>query len=171
MTAQIQCLTMPDLAERVCQASGGDLGHWVIQRTHSGLQEQGVAYTGSPCRCCAPAPYQSCREHLSVAATPNRQFRDSTSQAPAPPEGHINQLASLYTQNAGNKPAKKAFRAVPSAPERILDAPDLMDDYYLNLLDWSSTNVVSACIALSILEAFRRCFKLCTAKIWFAGLS
>ena len=28
------------------------------------------------------------------------------------------------------------------APERILDAPDLTDDYYLNLLDWSSTNTV-----------------------------
>lgn len=64
-------------------------------------------------------------------------------QAPAPPEGHVNHLASLYTQNAGNRPAKKTFRAVPSAPERILDAPDLVDDYYLNLLDWSSTNVVS----------------------------
>ena len=31
---------------------------------------------------------------------------------------------------------------MPQAPERILDAPDLTDDYYLNLLDWSSTNTV-----------------------------
>jgi hypothetical protein len=28
------------------------------------------------------------------------------------------------------------------APEKVLDAPDLTDDYYLNLLDWSSQNVV-----------------------------
>ncbi len=28
------------------------------------------------------------------------------------------------------------------APERILDAPDITDDYYLNLLDWSSLNTV-----------------------------
>ena len=27
-------------------------------------------------------------------------------------------------------------RWVPQLPERILDAPDLVDDYYLNLLDW-----------------------------------
>jgi len=27
--------------------------------------------------------------------------------------------------------------------DRTLDAPDLLDDYYLNLLDWSSTNVLS----------------------------
>ena len=92
-------------------------------------------------------------------------------QAPAPPEGHINQLASLYTQNAGNKPAKKAFRAVPSAPERILDAPDLMDDYYLNLLDWSSTNVVSACIALPISSGIQALLQAVHCRALFAGLS
>jgi cell division cycle 20, cofactor of APC complex len=27
--------------------------------------------------------------------------------------------------------------------ERILDAPELVDDYYLNLLDWGSNNVLS----------------------------
>jgi cell division cycle 20, cofactor of APC complex len=27
--------------------------------------------------------------------------------------------------------------------ERTLDAPDLVDDYYLNLLDWGSNNVLS----------------------------
>lgn len=29
------------------------------------------------------------------------------------------------------------------AAERVLDAPGLADDYYLNLLDWSSTNLVA----------------------------
>ena len=51
-------------------------------------------------------------------------------------------MAALYSANAGPRP-KKAFRAVPQQPDRILDAPDLVDDYYLNLLDWSSTNAVS----------------------------
>ncbi|CAL8466961.1 g6497 [Coccomyxa elongata] len=67
-------------------------------------------------------------------------------KAPAPPEGHQNRLASLYTQNAGPRPVKKAFRNIPQAPERILDAPDLLDDYYLNLLDWSSVNVVAVAL-------------------------
>ena len=52
-------------------------------------------------------------------------------------------MASLYTANAGPRP-KKAFRAVPQQPDRILDAPDLVDDYYLNLLDWGSSNAVSS---------------------------
>ena len=32
---------------------------------------------------------------------------------------------------------------IPLIPERILDAPNLIDDYYLNLLDWSSTNILA----------------------------
>ena len=63
-------------------------------------------------------------------------------QAPAPPEGMQNNLASLYSQNATQRPARKNYRNLPQAPERILDAPELVDDYYLNLLDWGPTNNV-----------------------------
>ncbi|KAK7430090.1 WD repeat-containing protein slp1 [Neonectria magnoliae] len=34
-------------------------------------------------------------------------------------------------------------RRIATAPERVLDAPGLIDDYYLNLLDWSSGNQVA----------------------------
>jgi cell division cycle protein 20 (cofactor of APC complex) len=64
-------------------------------------------------------------------------------KAPAPPEGYDNNLRSLYTENAGPAPSsKKHMRHVPTTQERILDAPELMDDYYLNLLDWSCHNIV-----------------------------
>lgn len=36
-----------------------------------------------------------------------------------------------------------ARRRILTAPEKILDAPYMVDDYYLNLLDWSSQNVVA----------------------------
>ncbi len=29
---------------------------------------------------------------------------------------------------------------MPSKPEKVLDAPDLFDDFYLHLLDWSINN-------------------------------
>ncbi|GJP51760.1 hypothetical protein CLOM_g10903 [Closterium sp. NIES-68] len=45
---------------------------------------------------------------------------------------------------------RKAFRYVPQAAERILDAPDLVDDYYLNLLAWSSSNVVALALGASV---------------------
>ena len=64
-------------------------------------------------------------------------------KAPAPPEGHDNNLKGLYTNNLGPAPSKKQVRHIPQTQERILDAPDLVDDYYLNLLDWSCQNLVS----------------------------
>lgn len=65
---------------------------------------------------------------------------------PAPPESSKPiDLRSQY-----NRPLKQAHtqsaqfrRRIQSAPERVLDAPGLVDDYYLNLLDWSSGNQVA----------------------------
>ncbi|KAL1882273.1 WD repeat-containing protein slp1 [Diaporthe australafricana] len=49
-----------------------------------------------------------------------------------------------------NRPIKPAGassaqfrRRIATGPERVLDAPGLIDDYYLNLLDWSSGNQVA----------------------------
>ncbi|KAI9003593.1 WD40-repeat-containing domain protein [Gaertneriomyces semiglobifer] len=36
-------------------------------------------------------------------------------------------------------PSRTPFK-IPTAPYKVLDAPELQDDYYLNLLDWSSTD-------------------------------
>jgi len=37
----------------------------------------------------------------------------------------------------------RAPRKIPKVPFKVLDAPALQDDFYLNLVDWSSTNVLS----------------------------
>ena len=65
-------------------------------------------------------------------------------QAPAPPAGYQSNLSVLYTQNAAAKPMKKTTRVLPQQPERVLDAPELLDNYYLNLLDWGSNNQVGS---------------------------
>ncbi|SCV71943.1 BQ2448_4637 [Microbotryum intermedium] len=41
-------------------------------------------------------------------------------------------------------------RRIATAPERVLDAPGLVDDYYLNLLDWSVTNLVAIGLGESV---------------------
>jgi cell division cycle 20-like protein 1 (cofactor of APC complex) len=41
---------------------------------------------------------------------------------------------------------KKTFRHISELPYKVLDAPDLQDDFYLNLLDWSSTNILSVAL-------------------------
>ncbi|KAI9817096.1 MAG: ubiquitin-protein transferase activating protein [Pycnora praestabilis] len=44
---------------------------------------------------------------------------------------------------SANTASAQGRRRVLTAPERVLDAPGLVDDYYLNLLDWSSGNQVA----------------------------
>ncbi|KAI1392866.1 WD domain-containing protein [Hypoxylon trugodes] len=65
---------------------------------------------------------------------------------PAPPESS----KPIDLRQQYNRPLKPANassaqfrRRVATAPERVLDAPGLIDDYYLNLLDWSSGNQVA----------------------------
>lgn len=42
---------------------------------------------------------------------------------------------------------RKPPRTISKGPFKVLDAPDLADDYYLNLVDWSSTNVLGVGLA------------------------
>ena len=60
-------------------------------------------------------------------------------------------LPVLYTlKSEMSFDPKKHSRHIPQAPERIIDAPELLDDYYLNLLDWSKTNVLGVALGDSI---------------------
>lgn len=65
---------------------------------------------------------------------------------PPPPES----AKPIDLRSQYNRPLKQANassaqfkRRILTAPERVLDAPGLVDDYYLNLLDWSSGNQVA----------------------------
>ncbi|GMI43845.1 hypothetical protein TrCOL_g4045 [Triparma columacea] len=55
---------------------------------------------------------------------------------------------------------RKATRKIPKVPFKVLDAPALQDDFYLNLVDWSSLNVLAvglgACVYL---------WSACTSKV------
>jgi cell division cycle protein 20 (cofactor of APC complex) len=62
------------------------------------------------------------------------------------PKAHVNNLKVLYSQNKGQSKLAKPTRHIADAPTRILDAPDLVDDYYLNLLSWSSTNILAVAL-------------------------
>lgn len=47
----------------------------------------------------------------------------------------------LHTMSNSSIARASVGRSIPSAPLRILDAPDLVDDYYLNLISWGHHNV------------------------------
>lgn len=72
---------------------------------------------------------------------------------PAAPES--NKPIDLRSQY--NRPLKPATalsaqlrRRILTSPERVLDAPNIIDDYYLNLLDWSCNNQVAIGLGQSV---------------------
>jgi cell division cycle protein 20 (cofactor of APC complex) len=66
-----------------------------------------------------------------------------------PSAQEISESEVRWNRIAHRQPRKHS-RTLPQAPERILDAPELLDDYYLTLLDWSSTNVLGVALNDSI---------------------
>ncbi len=76
-------------------------------------------------------------------------FKD---KAPAPKESHVNQQKVLYSFSAASSSSlpKKSVRHISQQPAKILDAPNLLDDYYLNLIDWSSDNQLAVALGSSI---------------------
>ncbi|CAM9656511.1 unnamed protein product, partial [Ectocarpus fasciculatus] len=87
----------------------------------------------------------------ATAAAPGHRVLAFRNKAPAQEEGYQNGLRVLYSQNKGSSrssssSAARATRHIPSAPVRILDAPDLLDDYYLNLLSWGSNDVLAVAL-------------------------
>lgn len=85
------------------------------------------------------------QENLAGACGLNLNTRILEFKPAAPESSKPIDLRQQY-----NRPLKSAKatssqlrRRIATAPERVLDAPGLIDDYYLNLLDWSSGNQVA----------------------------
>lgn len=70
-------------------------------------------------------------------------------KAPAADEAHLNNHKVLYSTGKPKAPLASKTRQIPSKPEKILDAPDLLDDFYLHQLDWSCNNH----LAVSLFDA------------------
>ena len=73
---------------------------------------------------------------------PNRDSRilSFKTKAPAADEAHANSLKVLYSTGKPKAANAAKTRQIATKPERVLDAPDLRDDFYLHLLDWSKNN-------------------------------
>lgn len=54
-----------------------------------------------------------------------------------------NNTLKLSEFRVTNITAKQVEKVAKIYPERVLDAPKMVDDFYLNLLDWSPTNVLA----------------------------
>ncbi|KAL6527029.1 hypothetical protein OROGR_016119 [Orobanche gracilis] len=87
------------------------------------------------------------RKHLAEAFNMNRTRILAFKNKPQTPvEAIPNEFSSAAHQVKSAKPR----RHIPQTSERTLDAPDLMDDCYLNLLNWGSNNVLSIALGSTV---------------------
>eukprot|EP01124_Arcella_intermedia_P029214 TRINITY_DN6113_c1_g1_i1.p1 TRINITY_DN6113_c1_g1~~TRINITY_DN6113_c1_g1_i1.p1 ORF type:complete len:517 (-),score=52.35 TRINITY_DN6113_c1_g1_i1:218-1768(-) len=56
---------------------------------------------------------------------------------------------SLHSQQLLSSP-KKPQRKIPKVPFKVLEAPQIQDDFYLNLVDWSSQNLLAVGLGQSV---------------------
>lgn len=71
-------------------------------------------------------------------------------KAPAAREGHLNNQKVLYSSGKPAAPKAANTRTVPTTPEKILDAPDMLNDFYLHLMDWSSLNHMAVALSAGV---------------------
>jgi cell division cycle protein 20 (cofactor of APC complex) len=66
---------------------------------------------------------------LMAEADNNVRVLSFKNKAPLPTEGYQNSLKVIYSAQGAKKEVVKTNRHISSAPFKILDAPDLVDDY------------------------------------------
>lgn len=84
----------------------------------------------------------------------NRQGPSEDGLGGAILSSRMNSLDRLFLSRHTGKttigPRGGLRRSLPSRPDRVLDAPGLIDDFYLNLIDWSVRNVVAVALGPSV---------------------
>ncbi|KAI4178830.1 MAG: hypothetical protein L6R41_008183 [Letrouitia leprolyta] len=108
----------------------------------------------------SPQHHRNGSAHLTPSRTPQSRHGPN-----------LNPHSDLYSVSPINYDSqrlllspKKAPRAVSKVPFKVLDAPDLADDFYLNLVDWGSSNILGVGLGSCVFmwnSATGRVTKLC----------
>lgn len=114
-------------------------------------------------------PHPNASPHSHISAQASKIYQHHVAQAcgldvnsrilsykPPPPErtkpltlfssvASTTSTASTSASTRSLHPAAASARAkkIPAAPDRVLDAPNIVDDFYLNLVAWSLTNLIA----------------------------
>lgn len=94
-----------------------------------------------------PSPFKMIDENSMYSGLTNLSNSHNSSYAHHSPYS-LSPL-SAQSQKLLRSP-RKPMRKIPKVPFKVLDAPDLQDDFYLNLVDWSSTNVLGVGLGTSV---------------------
>lgn len=120
--------------------------HPAIAKIDENADVQLSAKSSSSCSAKDSLSYQSSVAEACGIALNTRilEFQPAAPQSSKPVD-----LRSQY--NRPLKPVNAQLRRkIPTTPERVLDAPGIVDDYYLNLLDWSCGNQVAIALERNV---------------------
>ncbi|KAM7188312.1 Quinonprotein alcohol dehydrogenase-like superfamily [Naviculisporaceae sp. PSN 640] len=113
--------------------------------------------------------YMSPRHHSSIAGHPTPSRTPQSRHGPN--MDTRSELYSLSPVRLGSQQMllspRRQPRAVSKVPYKVLDAPELADDFYLNLVDWGSANVLGVGLGSSVYmwnAQTSRVNKLCTLE-------
>nr|GEY25727.1 cell division cycle 20.2, cofactor of APC complex-like [Tanacetum cinerariifolium] len=114
-----------------------DYAHYMLTEAKKGKENP---VDSSPAR-------EAYRKRLAEGCNMNRTRILAFKNKPPPP---VEAIPSDLFAPAQQSKTVKARRYIPQTSERTLDAPDLVDDYYLNLLDWGSSNVLAIALGNTV---------------------
>ncbi|XP_059624973.1 cell division cycle 20.2, cofactor of APC complex-like [Cornus florida] len=114
-----------------------DYAHYMLTKGRKGKENPAVSSPSSE------AYQKLLAETFNMNRTRILAFKNKT---PTPVEAIPYHFSSSVHQSKPTKPR----RYIPQTSERTLDAPDLVDDYYLNLLDWGSSNVLAIALGNTV---------------------
>lgn len=123
-----------------------NLGYFKLQQQYLEQNEDG----GSAASPSKKEMQRLIGENLHGIDINNMRVLSYQNKAPAPPEGYQNSLRVVYSLSKTPSGVKPSARYIPQTPDRILDAPEIVDDYYLNLVDWSPTNILAVALGSTV---------------------
>ncbi|XP_004305559.1 PREDICTED: cell division cycle 20.2, cofactor of APC complex-like [Fragaria vesca subsp. vesca] len=83
---------------------------------------------------------------LAETLNMNRRILTFKSKPPAP----IELIPRAMCSPPNNKAKSRTRRHISQTAEKILDAPDLSDDFYLKLLDWGTNNILAIALGSTV---------------------
>uniref|UniRef100_A0A673BEY6 Fizzy-related protein homolog n=1 Tax=Sphaeramia orbicularis TaxID=375764 RepID=A0A673BEY6_9TELE len=104
-----------------------------------------------------PDPHTDDRRHAVLSQDSHSLFRYTvhTKRVPFDSDNEVSPYSLSPLSNKSHKllrSPRKPARKISKIPFKVLDAPELQDDFYLNLVDWSAGNLLSvglgACVYL-----------------------
>ncbi|KAJ7971361.1 cell division cycle 20.2, cofactor of APC complex-like [Quillaja saponaria] len=115
-----------------------DFAHYMLTEAKKGKENPAV---NSPSR-------EAYQKKLAETFNMNRTRILAFKNKPPTPVEPIPQefLSSSLHQSKPSKPR----RHIPQSSERTLDAPDIVDDFYLNLLDWGNSNILAIALGNTV---------------------